>query len=75
MAQLDDEALTELREDFAFNDANADGRLNFEEFVQLLENLDAGMSYDEARIGFDLIDADRDHAIEFDEFVGWWTND
>ncbi len=75
MATLDPEQLAELREDFDFNDDNGDGRLSFDEFAELLEDLEADMSDDEARIGFDAIDTDGDGAIEFDEFVAWWTSD
>lgn len=69
------ELLDELREVFEFNDANRDGRIQFAEFAALLVGLEAGMSDDEARIGFDEIDTDDDEAIGFDEFVAWWTRD
>lgn len=69
------EQLDELREDFEFNDANHDGRIQYREFVALLGGLEAGMSDEEARIGFGEIDTDDDEAIGFDEFVAWWTRD
>lgn len=69
------EQLDELREDFDFNDANRDGRIQFPEFAALLGGLEAGMSDEEARIGFDEIDTDDDGVIGFDEFVAWWTRD
>jgi len=72
---LTEEQLGELREDFAYNDQDANGRLSFDEFRTLLEDLEAGISEEEARIGFEEIDTDRDGAIEFDEFVAWWTAD
>ena len=75
MGALSDEELTELREDFAFNDADANGRIDFDEFRGLLEDLEAEMSDEEARIGFADIDQDGDGAIEFEEFVAWWTSD
>ncbi len=69
------EQLDELREDFEFNDANGDGRIQYLEFVALLGDLDADMSQEVARIGFEEIDTDDDGAIGFDEFVAWWTRD
>jgi Ca2+-binding EF-hand superfamily protein len=71
---LDDEELEELRESFRYNDFDEDGRIEFGEFLQMLEELEAGVSADEARIGFDDVDTDRDGAIRFEEFLAWWTS-
>ena len=65
----------ELHADFAFNDRDHDGRITFDEFADLLGNLNAGMSPAETRIGFHEIDTDHDQVIDFDEFVAWWTSD
>lgn len=62
----------ELRESFRYNDVNRDGLIEFGEFVEMLSQLGAGVSDDEARIGFDEVDTDDDGAISFDEFVAWW---
>lgn len=67
------EELEELKESFDYNDANGDGRIEFDEFVAMLRGLDAEGSRDEARVGFDSVDGDRDGAIDFDEFVAWWS--
>ena len=56
--------LRELRETFEFNDTDGDGALNFDEFVRMMLDLESAMSADEARIGFDEIDADHNGAIE-----------
>ena len=64
--------MEELREDFAFNDANGDGRLDRSEFGQLMRGLEAGASQEQLDIGFDEIDSDNDGYIEFEEFVAWW---
>ena len=69
-AQID-----ELHKDFAYNDKNHDGRINFLEFRDLLEDLDSDIDSNTALIGFREIDADHDGAIDFDEFVAWWTSD
>lgn len=67
------EEIAELRESFTFNDPNGDGKIDFGEFRRMLRYLDAGVSAEEARIGFDEIDSDGDAAIAFDEFVAWWS--
>ena len=66
--------LEELKESFDYNDANGDGRIEFDEFVKMLQSLDAYGTRDEARVGFDSVDGDGDGSIDFDEFVAWWRD-
>lgn len=65
----------ELREHFAFCDTDQDHRINYGEFLELLENLEAGMSEEEMRVGFGLIDLDGNGYISFEEFRRWWHED
>jgi len=65
----------ELRADFMRADSDRDGRVDFEEFKQLLEGLEAGMSDHDLRIGFHEVDTDRDGLIDCREFIEWWTAD
>lgn len=65
----------EVREHFASCDTDRDHRINYAEFVALLENLEAGMAEEEMRIGFGLIDLDGNGYITLDEFQRWWTED
>jgi len=71
--RLDPEKLAELKESFDYNDANADGRIEFDEFVSMLKSLDAFGGHEEARVGFDSVDGDGDGLIDLDEFIAWWT--
>ena len=70
-----DDALAELREAFEYNDRDGDGRIEPEEFVTMLDELEANMSAKEAKIGFQDIDTNDDGLIDFEEFVAWWTED
>ena len=72
---LDPDELAELKESFDYNDANADGKIEFTEFVSMLKGLDAFGDTDEARVGFDSVDSDGDGLIDLDEFVAWWSED
>jgi len=65
----------ELGREFAVVDRDADGRVSFAEFRQLLEGLDSGMSEEEMRIGFGEVDTDRDGRIDCQEFIQWWSED
>lgn len=65
----------ELLEEFASADRDNDGRIDFHEFRQLLEGIEAGMSEAEMKIGFEEIDADRDGLIDRREFAEWWASD
>jgi Ca2+-binding EF-hand superfamily protein len=69
------EELDELREAFEYNDRDGDGRIQKDEFVVMLDELDAGMTPRDMEIGFQDIDTNDDQLIDFDEFVAWWTED
>lgn len=69
---LRDEEARELGESFEYNDRDGDGHIEFDEFLQMLEDLEAGTSTEEARVGFREIDTDRDGYIQLDEFIDWW---
>jgi Ca2+-binding EF-hand superfamily protein len=67
--------IKELRREFALADLDHDKRINFVEFKQLLEGLQAGMSDQDMQIGFHEVDADRDGLIDREEFIEWWSED
>lgn len=65
----------ELLEEFAVADRDNDGRVEFDEFKQLLDGLEAEMSEAEMRIGFQEVDTDHDGLIDCREFMEWWSSD
>lgn len=74
-AKPTEEQLEELQDTFDYNDRDDDGKIELDEFIDMLEELDAGISESEAKIGFRDIDTNDDGLIDFDEFVAWWTED
>jgi Ca2+-binding EF-hand superfamily protein len=71
----EDGELEELRETFDYNDRNEDGKIGLDEFIAMLDELEAGMSAREARVGFNDIDTNNDGLIDFREFAAWWRED
>jgi calmodulin/calcium-binding protein CML/plastin-2 len=69
----DEDKVDELREAFEYNDRDGDGMIEIEEFVTMLDELEAGVSAAEARLGFQDIDSNDDGLIDFKEFTAWWT--
>jgi calmodulin/calcium-binding protein CML/plastin-2 len=75
MAKLTEDQLEELQETFEYNDLDADGMIEADEFIQMLQSLEAEITASEAHIGFQEIDTNDDGLIDFQEFVDWWTED
>jgi Ca2+-binding EF-hand superfamily protein len=71
--EMTPEELADLQESFEYNDLDHDGKIEFSEFVKMLDSLDAEVALEEAKLGFREIDTDKDGAIELDEFIRWWT--
>lgn len=70
---LTPEDFEDLKETFEYNDSNADGKIEFLEFMNMLSELEADVGTEEARVGFNEIDTDEDGAIDLDEFIAWWS--
>lgn len=66
------EELRELKEAFDFCDSNNNGKVDFVEFITLLEQLKTGIDTAQAQLGFEAVDTDGDGVISFDEFIEWW---
>jgi len=70
-----EEQLEELRETFDYNDRDEDGTIELDEFIDMLDELEASMSEEEAKVGFQDIDTNDDGLIDFKEYIAWWTED
>ncbi len=70
-----EEQLDELREAFDYNDRDGDGRMQLDEFLEMLDELESEIGEKEAKVGFADIDTNDDGLIDFPEFVDWWTED
>ena len=69
---MDDERIVELQENFDHFDQDENGKIDLAEFIRLMDALQAMLTSDEARIGFQSVDSDGDGRIDFDEFKEWW---
>ena len=75
MAMPTNDQLDEMRETFDYNDRDGDGRIQLDEFIEMLDELESDMSEREAKVGFRDIDTNDDGLIDFEEFIAWWAED
>lgn len=68
---LSSDELADCEEQFDECDGDGDGRIDFTEFSQLLENLGSDVPPAQRRTRFDEMDVDRDGAIDRSEFMEW----
>jgi len=61
----------DIEEMFARIDVNGDQRISFEEFSNVLLELDHTRSAGALRADFDKIDTNQDGWVSFDEFRAW----
>ena len=64
----------ELHEIFDHFDRNGDGKIDRDEFVELMKALDAFETDRDANLGFKAIDLDGSGVVEFDEFARWYSS-
>jgi Ca2+-binding EF-hand superfamily protein len=70
--QRKDYLLGETQELFNRVDDDGDGRIDFDEFKELLLELDDRRSADACFVAFCAIDTNNDGHIGFDELRNWW---
>jgi Ca2+-binding EF-hand superfamily protein len=61
----------EMEQMFDRIDTNGDRSISFDEFSDLMREMDHARSTAELRTSFDAIDSDRDGRVSFDEFCAW----
>ena len=66
------EKLRALKDAFDFSDSDGNGKIDFVEFVTLLEEFEVSIDTAQAQSGFEALDTDNDGMIGFDEFMAWW---
>lgn len=71
--QLSAAELAEVREIFGHFDKNGNGVIERDEFVSLLEALDADLTEEQINAGLEALDKNRNGLIEFQEFIDWWA--
>lgn len=71
---LTTEQVGKIKEDFQFFDNDNNGRIDEEEFFELLKVLSPKVKPHQAQEGFKLIDENGDGVVDFDEFLSWWQN-
>lgn len=71
---LTQEQVDKIKEDFMFFDNDKNGRIDEEEFFELLKVLSPKVKEHQAAEGFKLIDENDDGVIDFNEFLTWWQN-
>ncbi|MDF1662328.1 MAG: EF-hand domain-containing protein [Planctomycetota bacterium] len=64
----------ELLETFKHFDRDGNGSIDAQEFKELLYALGAVVTDEEVATGLDVLDADKNGRIDFEEFCVWWTD-
>jgi len=66
--------LAELRCQFDRFDTDNNGRIDFQEFSDLLEVTGPLPTEEEKQIAFTVIDTDGNGSVSLDEFISWWLD-
>ncbi|WP_340679379.1 EF-hand domain-containing protein [Paraglaciecola sp.] len=66
------EKIAEIRKEFDYFDADANGEIGLPEFIELLTILSPKTKASHVEEGFNLIDENQDGSIDFEEFLEWW---
>ena len=68
------ELIEQVRENFVFFDRDQNGKIDLDEFFELLKVLSPKMKLHQAQEGFSIIDKNNDGVVDFGEFLDWWQN-
>lgn len=71
---MTDISVKELRKNFRHFDTNNDGKIELDEFAELMNALSEGESKEEITMGFSAIDTDGSGVIDFEEFSAWFSD-
>lgn len=69
---MDDYDFEDMLAYFSNFDNNKTGLLDFSEFAELVKSLGMNVSHEQLKEGFNKIDLDNNHSIDFEEFMAWW---
>jgi calmodulin len=65
----------EIEELFEQNDTDGNGDIDFDEFAELMRDLDEDLPRPALEVGFRDIDTNKDGRINFGEFLAWWLEE
>lgn len=66
--------IARLQSEFARFDGDGNGRIEYEEFVELLGTVGPRPTEEEAQLAFTIIDESGTGYVSFDEFARWWLD-
>jgi calmodulin len=67
--------VAEIEELFENNDTDGNGDIDFDEFAELMRDLDEDLPRSALEVGFREIDTNKDGRINFGEFLAWWLEE
>ncbi len=71
---MNDDRRMEIKENFDYFDRDGNGRIDYGEFVELMNALNAELTGEQARLGFESLDTDESGQIDLAEFQAWWMS-
>lgn len=71
-AQLSEDKIADIKNDFSFFDRDGNGQIDLAEFIELLTVLSPKTKASHVEEGFKIIDSNNDGYIDFEEFLSWW---
>ncbi len=66
-------SVEEIQAVFEKYDTNGNGTIDWNEFQDLLHELDKDLSLLDKAQTFDMVDTNHTGMINFDEFMAWWS--